>query len=231
MTTAGSSRDIGSLNEKHLHASLKEWYAGPDDLVEVPVDGFLVDIVQDDYLVEIQTRNLGAMKRKLTLLLPDYRIKLIHPIAQEKWIVKQTATRKETRRKSPKRGVVEDVFHELVSIPQIAMHENFSLLVTLIQEEEVRLHKPGRSWRRKGWVTEERRLVKVVDQILFETPKDWLQFLPTTLPESFTTAVLAEETGHPRARIQKMVYCLREMGLIDHIGTKDRYKLYARADR
>lgn len=230
MSPGGSSRDIGSLNEKPLHASLKEWYAGPDDMFEVPVDGFLIDLVQDDYLVEIQTRNLGAMKRKLNRLLPDYRIRLIHPIAQEKWIIKQPAKGKPSRRKSPKRGVVEDVFNELVYIPSIATHENFSLLVVLIQEEELRQHQPGKAWRRKGWVTEERRLVKVVEEHLFESLDDWIRFVPPTLAEPFTTADLAEATGQPRWRTQKIVYCLREMELIDHVATKDRFKLYARAN-
>ena len=49
---------IGTLNEKSLHAALKEWYAKPEDLIEVPVDGFTVDIVRGDLLIEIQTRNL-----------------------------------------------------------------------------------------------------------------------------------------------------------------------------
>ncbi len=34
---------IGLLNEKPLHASLKEWYAQPGDQFEVPVDGFVID--------------------------------------------------------------------------------------------------------------------------------------------------------------------------------------------
>ena len=35
------SRGIGLLNEKPLHAALKEWYAQPEDRFEVSVDGFV----------------------------------------------------------------------------------------------------------------------------------------------------------------------------------------------
>ena len=51
---------IGLINEKPLHASLKQWYARPGDRFEVPVDGFVIDIVRDNLLIEIQTRNFAA---------------------------------------------------------------------------------------------------------------------------------------------------------------------------
>ena len=52
---------IGSLNEKQLHAALKEWYRDAGDGVEVEVDGFVVDLVRDGLLIEIQTRGFSAM--------------------------------------------------------------------------------------------------------------------------------------------------------------------------
>ena len=42
-----ASHNISTLNEKPLHAALKEWYASPGDRFEVPVDGYLVDIMPD----------------------------------------------------------------------------------------------------------------------------------------------------------------------------------------
>src|SRR6185436_14499305 len=78
---------IGLLNEKPLHASLKQWYAQPGDRFEVPVDGFVIDIVRDNVLLEIQTRHFGAIKSKLATLVSSHQVRLIYPIAQEKWIV------------------------------------------------------------------------------------------------------------------------------------------------
>jgi len=101
--------DIGLLNEKALHADLKAWYAQPGDEIEVKVDGYFIDIVQGTHavhepqgvcesrnrdsqgslLVEIQTRNFSGIKRKLTDLTARHHLRLVHPIAQEKWIVKR----------------------------------------------------------------------------------------------------------------------------------------------
>ena len=79
---------IGLLNEKQLHASLKEWYAQPGDRFEVAVDGFVIDIVRDGLLLEIQTANIASIKSKLINLVRAHRIRLIYPIAEEKWIIK-----------------------------------------------------------------------------------------------------------------------------------------------
>jgi hypothetical protein len=229
---------IGTLNEKSLHAALKQWYAQPGDLIEASVDGFTVDIVRGDLLIEIQTRNLSAIKRKLTKLVEQHPVRLVYPVAQDKWIVRQSRNgqRVLARRKSPKRGTIELVFEELVSLPQLLAHPNFSLQVVLIQEEEVRRYDGTRnpqgafgSWRRKGWVTHERRLLQVVGQRLFETPKDMLALIPTTLHKPFTTTDLAEATGQPLWLAQKMAYCLRAMGAIAVAGKRGRGILYVRA--
>ncbi|MHC4563962.1 MAG: hypothetical protein ACYS8X_14490, partial [Planctomycetota bacterium] len=56
---------IGTLNEKPLHAALKDYYAEPKDRLEVEVDGFYVDLVRGDQLVEFQTAGFSAIRRKL----------------------------------------------------------------------------------------------------------------------------------------------------------------------
>ena len=211
---------IGLLNEKPLHASLKRWYARPGDRFEVPVDGFVIDIVRDDLLIEIQTRNFSSIKVKLNKLARSHQIRLIYPIVQEKWIVRGA-----TRRKSPKRGRLEDLFWELVSIPQLLANPNFSLEVLMIRQEEVRRYDGKRKWRSRGWVIEGRQLLEVLDQRLFGHSADWLGFLPNGL-ESFTTSDLATGIATGRELAQKMAYCLREARMIELVGRRGRANLY-----
>jgi hypothetical protein len=222
--------EIGTLNEKPLHASLKEWHAQPGDRFEIPIDGFIVDIVRGDLLVEVQTRNFSAIKRKLATLTAHYPVRLVYPVAREKWIVRLTEDGRNqlSRRKSPKRGGFEHIFEELVHIPKLLSSPNFSLDVLLIQEEEVRRYDGRRGWRRHGWVTHERRLLQVVDQHLFETPADIVALVPPTLPESFTTADLAAAIDKPRWLARKVAYCLREMGALAPVGKQGNAILYTR---
>jgi hypothetical protein len=219
------------VSEKPLHAALKQWYAQPDDKLEAPLDSYIIDIVRGDLLIEIQTRNFSAIRKKLLELTERYPVRLVYPIAQAKWIVKisNDGQRKPTRRKSPKRGKVEEVFAELVSFPKLLADPNFSLEVLLIHEEESRRHDTKRGWRRRGWVTHERRLLKVVEQKLFETPADLAGLLPRTLPDPFTTADLASAISQRRRLAQRMAYCLRELGAITQVGRSGRSILYSRA--
>lgn len=225
--------DIGLLNEKPLHASLKEWVGQPGDRFEVAVDGYVIDIVRDDLLLEIQTGNFSSIKAKLNTLVNRHRIRLIYPIAQEKWIIKLATSEEDgpTRRKSPKRGRVEDLFWELVRFPQLMTDDNFALEVLLIKQEEVRRFEKKRHWRRRGWGIEERRLLEVVDRQLFEEPADWRGLLPERLADPFTTKDLAEAVGIGRKLAQKMAYCLREMGVIQPVGKRARSNLYELSQR
>ncbi|HEX7332438.1 MAG TPA: hypothetical protein VF290_13125 [Pyrinomonadaceae bacterium] len=217
---------IGLINEKPLHASLKQWYARPGDRFEVPVDGFVIDIVRDDLLIEIQTRNFASINSKLCKLARSYEVRLVYPVVLEKWIVRLDQGGIVVRRKSPKRGRLEDLFRELVSIPQLLSNPNFSLEVLIIREEEMRRYDGKRKrWRRRGWVIEGRRLVDVVDQHLFGKSTDWLAFVPDGL-QSFTTKDLATIADTDRDLAQKMAYCLRHARMIELIGRQGRANLY-----
>ncbi len=230
--TRAVSPTISTLNEKALHADLKRWYGQPNDRFEVPIDGFIVDIVRGRLLVEIQTANFAAVKRKLTRLSIHHPVRLVYPIAREKWITKlsKDGQTPASRRKSPKRGSIEHVFEELVSFPNLLSNPNFSLEALFIQEEEIRRYVGGRrAWRRRGWVTHERRLIQVLGNRLFKTQGDMSALLPATLTEPFTTSDLARAIRKPRPLAQKMAYCLREMGAITPVGKRRQAILYTRA--
>lgn len=223
---------IGTLNEKPLHAALKQWIALPGDSIEVPVDGYTIDIVRGRLMIEIQTASLARIRGKLTKLLNSHSVRLVYPIARDLWIVRLSRNGGKVlgRRKSPRHGTIEFIFEELVSIVQLLAHPDFSLQVVMIQEEQVRRYEGSYSWRRKGWSIRERRLLKVVDQWIFENPQDVQALIPVSLPEFFTTADLAEATGQPVWLAQKMAYCLRIMGTVTVEGKRSRWVLYQRSD-
>ncbi len=219
--------DIGSLNEKPLHADLKEWYRRPGDGVEVPLAGFVIDLVRGDHLIEIQTGSFSALGRKLDHLLDARRLLLVHPVAAETWIVKVDADGAPTsRRKSPRRGIVADVCAELVAFPSLLSHPNLEFEVAMVQEEQVR--KPSRRRRRHDWELVERRLLSVVRTERFASPDDLLGLLPDGLPDPFTTADLAAGLKRTRHVAQQVAYCLRESGAVAVEGRGRGGVLYRR---
>lgn len=218
---------IGTLAEKSLHAGLKSWLAQPGDGIEVQVDGFFIDIVRGELLVEIQTRNFSAMKRKLRKLLPKHPVLLVHAIPQEKWIVRETAVSAPiSRRKSPKRGRVIDIFRELVHIPHLLPHPHLTIAVLLTQQEEILRDDGQGSWRRKRWSLADRRLLDVVVEHRFAQPVDFLDILPDSLPQPFTTDDLAETAVITRNLAQRTAYTLNHAGVITEVGKQGKFKLY-----
>lgn len=222
---------IGTYREKSLHAALKDWYAAPGDRAEQPVDGYVVDLVRGEELIEIQTRNFSAMKRKLAALLERHPVRLVHPIPTQKWIVRldRDGITVLSRRRSPKRGTLLDVFAELVSIPHLVVHPQFSLDVLLVEVEETRRCDGRGSWRRRGWSIHDQTLVGVESQRRFRGPDDFAALLPATLAEPFTSSELAAALDVRRGQGQKIAYCLRHMGAIGIVGKQGNAYQYARS--
>lgn len=218
---------IGTLREKSLHAALKLWYAQPGDELECKRGGFVVDIVRGEQCIEIQTRNLSTMKKKLHSLLENYPVRVVHPIAKERIIVRIDKNGEITSRKSPKRGTIFDLFPELVSFPALIQHPTFSLEVVFIREEQIWRDDGLGSWRRKKWSIQDRRLLEVIGSTILNTTADFAALLPPDLPPPFEVKTLAKALRQRLPLAGKMAYCLREMGVIERVGKRGNAWLYA----
>lgn len=219
---------IGTLNEGALHAGLKRWLARPGDVFEQPVDGYVIDVVRGDLLIEIQTGGFAPLRRKLADLLERHRVRLVVPIARLRTIQRVDAKGAHlSRRRSPIVGRIEDVFERLVSIPSVVAHERFELELLEIAEIEVRA--PRRTRRRKGWIVCDRELVDVLERNLIRDASDLAALLPDALPEAFSTADVARLAALPRATAQQMLYCLLGAGALERAGKNGNAHLYRRA--
>lgn len=217
---------IGGLNETPFHAALKTLVAPPGARFEVAVDGYVIDVVTPGLLIEVQTRNVGQMRRKLERLLTRHAVRLVLPVTLERWIVRRGLDGPTARRRSPKRGGMIDALFELVAIPSLLDHPNLEVEVVLVREEEEREHRPGAAWRKRDWVTVDRRLLGVGERRLFRGARSWLGVLPIDLPDAFTTLDLKRSLGVTRTVAQRAAYVLRESGVLTCTGTRDRCRLY-----
>jgi len=216
------------MQQTALHSSLKEYYVKQGAHEEVLVDGYWIDIVQGDLLIEIQTRNFSAIRKKLSDLVARHSVRLVHPISLEKWIVRMPhdGVSRLSRRKSPRRGRIEDIFYELVRIPDLMEHPNFSLEVLLIREEEIRIADGKGSWRRNGVSIINRRLLEIVERHLFSDPPDFRKLLPQDLERPFTNRHLAEKLSISPRLAARMTYCLRSMQILHISGKQKRSYLF-----
>ncbi|MCZ4491755.1 MAG: hypothetical protein JWP53_686, partial [Conexibacter sp.] len=69
---------IGVLREGPLHAAVKDLCARPGDRAEVPMEGYVIDLVRaDGELVEIQTGGFSPLGPKLDALLDGHRMRIV----------------------------------------------------------------------------------------------------------------------------------------------------------
>ena len=220
---------IGTLNEGALHAQLKDWYLQQGDLLEQKVGGYVIDLVRGELLVEFQTGGFAPLRKKLATLAQEHRVRLVAPVAVNRRIVRLSDDGEIlSSRRSPRHGCLHDVFDRLVSIPALVAHPNFEIEVLLTHQEELRMFKHGRAYRRHGWVVQGRSLVSVEQSVLIAGPADVADLLPE-LEATFDTAELAAAGCISRRLAQRMAYCLRALEVIVPVGKRGGAVLYARA--
>ncbi len=224
-----SANAIGTLGESPLHAALKGHYAQPGDALEADLKGYIIDILRGAQLIEIQTRSLGSLRPKLTALLPQHPILLVHPLPKLKWIQRQPAAGPlPPRRKSPKQARLEDAFRELLRIADLLPHPNLTICLAFIEVEEVWREDGQGSWRRKGWSIAQRRLLGLYSERRLNGLADYAALLPPTLPEQFTNAELSTLSHIPGSLAGKMTWTLTRAGVLKQVGRAGRANLFER---
>ncbi len=216
---------IGTLNERSLHRSLKEHLAERGDEFEVPVGDFVVDIRRGSEIIEIQTSSFGSMARKLDVLLDEYTVRIVHPIATETYLHRD---RRKPRR-SPKKGSVYSLLDELVSLPTMLDHPNLTVDAVLVSVDKIQRFDERARRGRGGWTTVDRRLREIHDWQRFKTTDDLLALLPSELPPLFTTADIAPHVGS-RTAAQRLTYCLRQLGSIEMVDRTRSGVIYRRTN-
>jgi hypothetical protein len=216
------------MREGPLHASLKELLAQPGDRLEVVFGRFVIDLVRaDGELVEVQTGSFGALGRKLDALLDSHRIRIVHPIAAERRIVRVDENGEVlSTRRSPRRAGVLEIFDELVAFPSLLTHPNLTLEILLTREDHVRAPEPVRK-RRRTRDPGQRRLIAVIDRIELNEPSDFTRLLTPQPPtQPFTTRELATSLKCRLVLAQRIVYCLKANGLVEAAGRRGKAPLH-----
>lgn len=214
---------IGTLNEHSLHSDLIRYLSRPTDQLEMQVDGFVIDIIRGNQAIEVQTKNLSKLIKKIKKINQNYDVLIYYPIFSKKWIVrKDQELNVISRRKSPKHGRVEDIFFELARSSNLLTLPRVFISILLIQGEEVWSDDGLGSWRRKHWSIIERHLINVDSIHTFTQPADWIKLLPRSLPNPFSNKILAKQTGITTGLAGKITYTFRKIGLLEIVHTEGR---------
>ena len=215
--------------ETSLHRQLKAIYAEGENAQEVAMDGYRIDAVAGDRLIEIQHSSLAAIRDKVCNLLDrGYEVLVVKPLAARRLLIKRDRKRGKvvSRRYSPLRDSFFSAFDDLVHFMGVFPSPRLRLELVLAEIEEHRLPPLKGRRNRKGYRVEDKCLARIVDRLTLETPGDLIDMLPAALPFRFSTEDLASHAEIPRWQAQKVAYCLRKASAAQQVAKSGNSLLY-----
>ncbi len=224
-------KSVGLLSEKTLHAVLKEYFESDHAFHEVKVGSHHADILRDGHVIEIQTRSLGNLRRKLETLLESYAVTVVYPIPATKYLSWMDPESGEilSRRKVARRGSFYDAGRELWSLCSFLGHPNLTVCLLRIDMEEYRLQNGWSKDKKRGSERYDRIPLALVDELLLSAPSSFESLFPPSLPERFTAKEFRKAVkGGPRTSPALLSVLLR-MGIVVKDGKAGRAFIYKHA--
>lgn len=223
---------IGSLGEKPLHAALKAYFAPNPADREIRFGPFVADIALRDRIIEIQSRNFGALSRKLELFLAQGPVEVVYPVVQRKWLcwLDPETGELSDRRRSPKQAGPGEIFRELGHIQPFLGRPGLSFRVMLVEAEEQRLLCGWSRDRKRGSRRYLLRPMALLGQLELGCPEDFACLIPDSLPQPFTAKEFAKASRLSPSRAGSAVKVLTLLGQLERDGNRGRAYLYRRPE-
>jgi len=234
--TVAARGGIGTLGEKTLHAVLKNFFEPDAEAHEIRVGPYVADIVGEGGIVEIQTGNFHALRKKLAAFLEAAPVTVAYPLAHCKWLLWVDPESGDTtaRRKSPRVGNFPDALWELERIKALLARPNLRLSLLLVDLEEYRLRDGWSADKKKGSHRYERIPLALAGRLDLRSPEDWRSpeaqaaFFPPGLPCPFTSKDYAKAARLNIHAAQTALRMLALMGAAVRCGKRGNLFLYER---
>lgn len=221
---------IGRLNEGMLHRTLKFFYEPDVDRHERKIGRFVADIVNDEGIIEIQTRAFSNLREKLQNFLTVGRVTVVFPVATEKyiqWCDPETGELTAPR-KSPRKGKVFDVFPELYRIKNLLTDPHLTVKVVLLSITDRKLLCGWDETGKKGSRRMERVPNAFFEEITLGCPADYAALLPEGLDaEGFTVKDLAKLSKITKETASAALRIMAHVGAVRVAGKAGRSYLYS----
>ena len=217
---------IGTLSEKVMHRTLKLYYEPDVSYHEVECLGSVADILNGTEIIEIQRSSLSYLLPKLKRFLPSYNVTVVHPIIavkRIKWLDKATGEITSSGRKTAGKRIY-DVAFELYKIAPFLTNARLTVRLPLLDCDVYKTRETRRGRSTSSRV--EAIPIDIIDEIVLSTPRDYLVFLPDSLPDAFTASDFNRAI---KSRSRYSYYSLRllsELELLTRVKEGRGYRYY-----
>lgn len=224
------SDGIGTYHEKSLHTVLKYFVSSDVADHEIRCGKYICDVLLNDKVFEIQTRNLSLLKPKLTELLQSKRVEVIFPICVKKRIIRTDPYTAEvvSIRNSPKKEKVEDIFLQLCYLKDFLCNDKLSFTVFAYKGNEYRYAEKSIKVGRKR--TDKYDIVpyEYVSTVRLYDKQSYMNFLSDIPSGEFTLKEYCILSGRKEDIARKILYVLTHCGILTVIKKRGKEYVYSR---
>lgn len=221
---------IGTLGEKSLHATIKQYLEQDPQNREVKIDRFVADICNEDGIFEVQTAGFEKLNAKLSAFLPNHKVTVVYPVPHIKWVcwVNPVTGQVSQRRKSTKTGQAYDILLEIYRIRPFLNDANFNIKILMLEVEEYRLQDGWSKDGKRGSHRMERMPIRLVEEKDFCKKEDFYTFVPQSLPDVFTLKEYGKAIKRSGRIVSRASYVLQDLAVIQKAGKQGNAFLYKR---
>ncbi len=219
---------IGTLNEKTIHAALKNYYANDFDQ-EAKIGDFYADIVTENGIFEIQTANWKKLNKKLEVMLDACHTTAVYPFEKRVKTSQADDVTGEMIKVGNWRSYKDltEFFLELYRIKSLLTNPNLTIAIAELEIERINYvsEKTGRRRKKGSYVKTPKSLLR---EIFLEKPEDYLNLLPEgikeALPKEFTVKELQAQIKPTDAKLTLEIFGY--LGLTEKCGKRSNAELY-----
>lgn len=215
---------IGTLNEKTIHNTLKNYYCS-EESHEAKIGSFYADAAGENGIFEIQTANFLKLNKKLSKMLRACHVTVVYPF--EKIVYNYSIderTGELISSSTRKNNSLSKFFLELYRIKAFLTNPNLTICIAELEIDKKTYYKDNRRIRYKG-IPREKIPVRYIKEIRLDGKADYMRFIPEGLPEQFTKKDLGKLCKATDPSI--MVEILEYVGAVKRVGKKGNAVLYS----
>ncbi len=218
------SNGIGTLNEKQIHSALKSYFSSTEFDKEIKIGSYYADLVTENGIFEIQTRNFKKLIPKLSVFLEASHVTVVYPFHKRtrlNYINSDTGEFIKSGNYINHKDLT-DFFIELYRIKQFLNNPNLTICIANLYVENYR-HTKSDLKRRK---TDTKKTVPtdLENLIYLEDSDSYRYFIPEGLPEIFSKKDMDKFCNFCESSI--LIEILKYMGVVDFYGKDKGSYLY-----
>ena len=224
--------EIGTLNEKYIHSTLKKYYEPDINNHEIKVGSYIADIKNNNSIIEIQTSNVKKLIPKIDYYLSkNFNVTIVYPITLIRNMIWLNQNEEIISKRTTKTyEVIQDAYYELSSIFKYIKDNKIIIKIAQLECNDFRHTDSEGNKQRKSKSNRELIPTVILSEIALNNINDLKLFIPKELyNKEFTSKEFKKESHvHTKyyASILKSLVEYNIISIIGRTGSSGRAYLY-----